>query len=220
MVSPRSPRINVEIVFDFVCPWCYLGINRFSRLRARRCDLTIQPVWRPFLLNPDMPRVGISRTDYATRKFGDEERARRFYAAISDIAAADGLSFDFIRIKRAPNSVDAHRLVHFVTRFGCAEKLVMAIFKAYFSEGADIGQSETLVRLAGSVGIDPNAARQFLASDVAVEHVHADNLYAHRLGINGVPCFIVEGTSAIAGAQEADVLERLVELAASDAAMF
>ena len=220
MVLPRLPRITVEIVFDFVCPWCYLGINRFSRLRARRRDLSLQPIWRPFLLNPDMPRLGMSRIDYATRKFGGEDRARRFYAAISDIAAAEGLPVDFARIRRTPSSVDAHRLVRFATQAARAEDLVLAIFQAYFCAGADIGDTDTLAKVAASVGLDPVAARRFLTSDVAVEQIHADNLHAHRLGINGVPCFVIDGSSAIAGAQEPDVLERLLELASCDATPF
>lgn len=218
MVLPRPARIAVEIVYDFVCPWCYLGVHRFARLRAERRDLAIEPVWRPFLLNPDMPRAGISRTDYAARKFGDEERARRFYAAITDIAATEGLTVDFARIRRTPSSVDAHRLVRFATTIGPVEPLILAIFRAYFEAGVDIGQIESLVRIAGDAGLDPTLTRRFLTSDLAVDQVHADNLHAHRLGINGVPCFVVNGVSAIAGAQEPDVLERLIELAACDAA--
>jgi predicted DsbA family dithiol-disulfide isomerase len=220
MVLPRPVRITVEIVFDFVCPWCYLGVHRFARLRARRRDMTIQPIWRPFLLNPDMPRLGITRTDYAARKFGDEERARRFYAAITDIAAAEGLPIDFSRIRRTPSSIDAHRLVRFAEALGCAETVVLAVFRAYFHDGADIGHIESLVGIAADAGLDPVATRHFLASDQAIEHIHADNLYAHRLGINGVPCFVVDGAAAIAGAQEPDVLERLIELATCDATPF
>lgn len=218
MVLPRPIRISVEIVFDFVCPWCYLGVHRFARLRARRRDLTIQPIWRPFLLNPDMPRVGISRTDYATRKFGDEERARRFYTAITDIAAVEGLSVDFSRIRRTPSSVDAHRLARYAETEGCGEAVILSLFRAYFHDGTDIGHLESLIGLAAAAGLDTALVRRFLLSDQAVDQIHADNLYAHRLGINGVPCFVVNGAAAIAGAQEPDVLERLIELAACDAA--
>jgi predicted DsbA family dithiol-disulfide isomerase len=220
MVLPRPVRIPVEIVFDFVCPWCYLGVHRFARMRLRRRDLAIHPIWRPFLLNPDMPRNGISRTDYAARKFGDEERARRFYAAITDIAAVEGLHVDFARIRRTPSSIDAHRLVRFAEPAGAAEALILAIFHAYFHDGTDIGQTEALVEIAAETELDPAAARSFLMSDQAVDQVHADNLYAHRLGINGVPCFVVDGSAAIAGAQEPDVLERLIELANCDATPF
>lgn len=216
MVLPRQPRIAVEIVFDFVCPWCYLGVHRFQQLRARRQDLPILSLWRPFLLNPDMPRLGISRSDYTARKFGDEERARRFHAAIAAIAAEDGLSLEFPRIERTPSSVDAHRLVRLALEYGPADNLVLAIFRAYFTEGRDIGDLSTLVRIAAACDLPAAMVRQYLAGDRATEQVHADNLHAHSLGINGVPCFVIDGATAIAGAQEPDILERLVELAASE----
>lgn len=228
MVLPRPPRISVEIVFDFVCPWCYLGIHRFVQLRARRRDLSIQPVWRPFLLNPDMPRAalartglagaGLARVDYTARRFGDEERARRFHAAIGEIAETEGLALDFGRIHHASGTVDAHRLVRFAAEAGAAEDLVLAVFRSYFTEGADLGDIGTLVRIAAGIGLDAGGAHRFLAGGGAAAQIHADNLHAHRLGINGVPCFVIEGASAIAGAQEPDVLERLIELAAAGAA--
>ena len=219
MVLPRPPRITVEVVFDFVCPWCYLGIHRLQQLRASRPDLPIAPLWRPFLLNPDMPRPGISRADYTARKFGDEERARRFHAAVATIAAEDGLDLAFPRISRAPSTVDAHRLVRFAHDHGPVEDLVLAIFRAYFTEGRDIGDVATLAALAAAHDLPRDRVASFLAGDRATEQIHADNLFVHRLGINGVPCFIIDGQTAIAGAQEPGILERLVELAASDAAL-
>ncbi len=217
MALPRPPRVTVEIVFDFVCPWCYLGIHRFQRLRQSRPDLPLTPVWRPFLLNPDMPRSGISRADYTARKFGDEDRARRFHAAISSIAAEDGLDLAFPRIARAPSTVDAHRLVRLALERGvAAEGLVLDIFQAYFSAGLDIGNPDALAAIGEANGLRHNETAAFLASDRAIEQIHADNLFVHRLGINGVPCFIIDGQAAIAGAQEPDILERLIELAVAD----
>lgn len=217
MLTPGPASLPVEIVFDFVCPWCYLGIHRLQTLRAKRSDLKLDLLWRPFLLNPDMPRIGISKADYAARKFGGEDRARRLYATIAEVAAGEGLIFDFARIRRTPSSVDAHRLVRFAAGADRADAVVAAIFRAYFQHGADIGQIETLIYIASACGLDPGAARRFLAADEAVEHVHADNLHAHRLGINGVPCFLIDGVHAIAGAQEPEVLERLLDLSAPDA---
>ncbi len=219
MALQRPPRVNVEIVFDFVCPWCYLGIHRFQRLRQSRPDLPIVTAWRPFLLNPDMPRSGISRADYTARKFGDEDRARRFHAAISTIAAEDGLDLAFPRISRAPSTVDAHRLLRFALEHGgSAEGVVLDIFQAYFSAGLDIGNTETLASIGAANGLRQLDVAGFLTSDRAIEQIHADNLFVHKLGINGVPCFIIDGQTAIAGAQEPDILERLIELAVADVA--
>jgi predicted DsbA family dithiol-disulfide isomerase len=213
ILSPLPARLAVQVVHDFVCPWCYLGVQRLSALLERRPDLAVDLIWRPFLLNPDMPRSGMSRTDYMIRKFGAEDRARRLYASIAQLGTTEGIAFNFAAIRRTPSSVDAHRLVRYAARFGVADVLVRRIFRAHFVEGADIGESAVLVQLAAAVGLDPLAAGAFLASEEGVEFVHSENLHAHRLGINGVPCFLIDGEHAIAGAQETEVLERLIDLA-------
>ncbi len=213
VVSPLPPRLAIEIVFDFVCPWCYLGVKRLMRLLDRRRDLAVELVWRPFLLNPDMPRTGMARADYMIRKFGAEDRARRLYASIAELGAAEGIGFNFAAIRRTPSSVDAHRLVKYAGRLGVADALVEAVFKAHFVDGADIGSVPVLLYLARSLGLDDVGAEHFLAAAEGAEFVHAENLHAHRLGINGVPCFLIDGEHAIAGAQESEVLERLIDLA-------
>ena len=217
ILAPLPARLVIEIVYDFVCPWCYLGVKRLSFLLARRQDLGVELVWRPFLLNPDMPRAGMARADYMIRKFGAEDRARRLYASIAELGAAEGIQFNFAAIRRTPNSVDAHRLVRLADRFGAADGLVDRIFNAHFIEGLDIGSHAVLARLASGQGMDAAFAEDFLSSGEGAEFVHAENLHAHRLGINGVPCFVIDGDHAIAGAQESEVLERLIDLASCTA---
>jgi predicted DsbA family dithiol-disulfide isomerase len=213
ILAPLPARLVIEVVFDFVCPWCYLGVRRLSFLLARRQDLDVDLSWRPFLLNPDMPRSGMSRADYMIRKFGAEDRARRLYASIAELGAAEGIEFNFTAIRRTPNSVDAHRLVREAARYGVADRLVQRIFAAHFVEGLDIGSHAILASLAVQQGMDQEEVEAFLSSGEGTEFVHAENLHAHRLGINGVPCFLIDGEHAIAGAQEGEVLERLVDLA-------
>jgi predicted DsbA family dithiol-disulfide isomerase len=210
ILAPLPARLVIEIVYDFVCPWCYLGVKRLSFLLARRQDLGVELVWRPFLLNPDMPRAGMARADYMIRKFGAEDRARRLYASIAELGAAEGILFNFPVIRRTPNSVDAHRLIRHAAKFGAADRLVDI-------DGADIGNHGVLAQLAAGEGMDGAATEAFLASIDGTEFVHAENLHAHRLGINGVPCFLIDGEHAIAGAQESEVLERLIDLASCTA---
>jgi predicted DsbA family dithiol-disulfide isomerase len=217
ILAPLPARLVIEIVYDFVCPWCYLGVKRLSFLLARRQDLGVELVWRPFLLNPDMPRAGMARADYMIRKFGAEDRARRLYASIAELGAAEGILFNFPGIRRTPNSVDAHRLVRYAARFGAADTLVDRIFTAHFIDGLDIGHHAVLARLAAGQGLDSASVEAFLAAADGTEFVHAENLHAHRLGINGVPCFLIDGEHAIAGAQETEVLERLIDLASCTA---
>jgi predicted DsbA family dithiol-disulfide isomerase len=215
---PPLLRLSVEVVHDLVCPWCYLGLRRLQRTLRRRPELTFELTWRPFLLNPDMPRSGMPRTDYVIRKFGGEDRARRLYASITDIGRAEGLQFRFDRIRRTPSSVDAHRLVRWAVSQGRGDGLVEALFAAHFTEGRDIGDIAVLVAIAAANGLDAHSAQAFLLSEADVDAIHAENLRAHRLGINGVPCFVIGGRHAIAGAQEAEVIERLLDIAVVEAA--
>ena len=218
ILAPPRARLGIEVVHDLVCPWCYLGLRRLMRTLRRRPDLLTDIAWRPFLLNPDMPRAGMPRADYVVRKFGGEERARRLYASITEIGRAEGLQFRFDRIRRTPSSVDAHRLVRWAAGYGRGAEVVEALFAAHFTDGRDIGDSRVLADVAVACGLDGDAARGFLAGDAETDAVHAENLRAHRLGINGVPCFVIGGRHAIAGAQEPEVIERLLDVAVVEAA--
>ena len=220
ILVPPKARLGVEIVHDLVCPWCFLGVRRLMRTLRRRPDLLFDLNWRPFLLNPDMPRAGMARPDYVIRKFGGEDRARRLYASIAEIGRGEGILFRFDRIRRTPSSVDAHRLVRFAARFGQADAMVEALFLAHFTDGLDIGDHALLTAIASACGLDAGAARRFLNGNDELDAVHSDNLRAHRLGINGVPCFVISGRHAIAGAQEPEVIERLLDVAAVEAAEF
>jgi len=213
IVAPPRSRLQIEIVFDLVCPWCYLGIRRLRRALAARPDVAADLIWRPFLLNPDIAPGGVPRQDYILRKFGAEDRARRLHASIAELGRPEGIDFQFDRIRRIPASLDAHRLVRLAGREGLADAAVEALFHAYFTDGADIGDLGTLGLVADSIGLPPGPTRRALAAGVESEPVHAENLRAHRLGINGVPCFLLEGRHAIAGAQEPEVLDRLLDVA-------
>jgi len=226
LLSPSRGQLEIEVVFDLVCPWCFLGTRRLRRALARRPDLAAEIRWRPFLLNPDLGAGGLARQDYLARKFGGEERARRLHATMTELGRVEDIAFRFDRIRRVPPSLDAHRLVRFASQHGLADALVDALFTAYFCEGADLGDRETLAGLGASQGLDRRTLLRFLASGLESEAVHAENLRAHRLGINGVPCFVIAGRQglgaghAIAGAQEPEVLERLMDVAVAEAMEF
>ena len=217
VLAPPRISLSLEVVIDLVCPWCYLGTRRLRRTLRRRPDLAVAITWHPFLLNPDMPRAGLSRSEYILRKFGGEERARRLHASIATLGRAEGIAFHFERIRRTPSSIDAHRLVRFAAAAGRADAAVEALFAAHFTDGHDIGDPSVLAAIAAALGLDPARLRRLLASDADVDVIQAENLRAHRIGINGVPCFVVAGRHAIAGAQEPEVLERLLDVAAAEA---
>ena len=224
-LTPLRSGLAIEIVHDFVCPWCYLGVRRLLRALSERhaarsvasspgFDIT----WRPFLLNPDMPRAGMSRFDYVVRKFGGEERARRLYAAVTQLGRGEGVDFRFERVIHVPSSVDAHRLVGWAQRFGRATEIVEALFAAHFSDGRDIGDLATLVAIAvGAGGLDELQTGAYLRSREGADVVHGENLRAHRLGISGVPCFVIGERMAVSGAQEPEVFHRLLDIATIEA---
>lgn len=216
ILAPPRARLEVEVVFDLVCPWCYLGVRRLRRALRARPDILAEIIWRPFLLNPDMPAGGLPRQEFLARKFGGEERARRLHATIAELGRAEGINFRFDKILRMPSSLDAHRLVRFAIRDGLGDAMVEALFHAHFCAGADLGHHETLIRIAATIGLDPGLVAHFLQSGAETDAVHAENLRAHRLGINGVPCFLVAGRHAIAGAQEPEVLEKLLDVALAE----
>ncbi len=216
-LAPPCGRPAIEVVHDFVCPWCYLGVRRLLRALATRPGRPFEIDWRPFLLNPDIPRLGLSRADYVVRKFGGEDRARRLYASVTELGLQDGVAFRFDRMTHVPSSVDAHRLAGWAARSGIANEVVEALFAAQFTEGLDIGDHAVLAAIAAAAGLDEAEALAFLRSREGADLVHAENLRAHRRGISGVPCFVFPGRLAVSGAQETEVFQRLLDVAALEA---
>lgn len=217
-VALRPPgRLPAELVFDLVCPWCFIGMHRLDRALARRPDVRLDLGFRPFLLNPEMPRGGLPRSEYLARKYGGEERARRLHAVITEVARQEGLGLRLDLIARTPASLDAHRLVRFAARHGLAREAVEALFRAYFQEGRDIGDPSELSAIGAAIGLPAAATARFLAGSEEADAVAADNLRAHRMGINGVPCLVLAGRHAISGAQEAEVISRLLDVAILEA---
>ena len=206
----------IEIISDVVCPWCHIGRRRLQRALAMRPDMTYRILWRVFQLNPEMPAQGIDRQAYLTAKFGGAMHAGRIYDAITKAGAAEGIEFRFDRIRRTPNSQNAHRLSRFAARFGAQDMMIDRLFKAYFEEGQDIGRVEVLADLAASIGLDRIAAADFLCSNAEREAVLAEDRSARRLGINGVPCFIIDGKYALSGAQEPEFFLPLFDLGRQD----
>lgn len=199
----------IDIVSDAICPWCYIGKRRLEKalLLAPQDDLKIG--WRPFQLNPEMPREGMDRKDYLRAKFGDASGGKR-YDAIIESGKAEGIDFQFDRIKRTPNTILAHRLIRFAARSDKQDALVEALFVAYFTEGKDIGDPEILASVASSVGVD---AAQYLAGSEDDETIRQEDAFARQIGIQGVPCFIIDRQYAVSGAQPAEAFLEIFELA-------
>ena len=213
--------VAIDVVSDVVCPWCYIGKRKLetalSELAAR--DAAQPSVrWHPFQLNPDIPAEGIPRSAYLRAKFGGEGRAADIYARVKAVGAEVGIAFDFDRIQIQPNTLAAHRLIAWAQERGDAKltnDLVEKVFEAYFIEGRAIGDAEVLVAIASEAGLDSDAARAMLSSAEGLEAVSAEDREARSVGINGVPFFIFNGTTAVSGAHEPKTLLEAIAKAQS-----
>jgi predicted DsbA family dithiol-disulfide isomerase len=204
--------MHIDIVSDVICPWCYIGKKRLERALAERTEIPVSTSWRAFQLNPDMPPEGMERSAYLAAKFGGQGHAQRIYGAITAAGAAEGIPFAFDRIRRTPNTVDAHRLIRFASRSGRGGETVEALFRAYFTEGRDIGDRAVLAEIAQETGFERGEVFLYLAGNDGRDETQAEDRAARRLGINAVPCFILEGGYAISGAQEPECFFPLFDL--------
>ena len=204
--------LTIDVVSDVVCPWCYIGKRRLeaalAKLRESDPELPVEVRWHPFQLNPDMPREGMPRREYLERKFGGPDRAREIYARVSAAGRSVDIPFAFDAIERQPNTLAAHRLVAWAQsrREGDPDKLVEALFRAYFVDGRYVGDRDELVALAADAGYDADDARRFLESDELADVVAEADRRSRQMGISGVPFFIFGGKTALSGAQEPAVL--------------
>jgi predicted DsbA family dithiol-disulfide isomerase len=210
---------RLEIISDPVCPWCYIGATHLFRALAARPEHPFAIRWRPYQLNPDMPEGGMDRKDYLAVKFGGAERAAKVYARVEAAAAEAGLEIDFGRIGRAPNTLDAHRVIHWAEAEGVQTKVKMALFARYFDRGEDLGDHAVLAGAAAEAGMDGAMVARLLAGDADRAEVKAEADAAPAVGVTGVPTFLIGGRYVVTGAQPAELWERVIdELAAASAA--
>ncbi|MDP6787963.1 MAG: DsbA family oxidoreductase [Rhodospirillales bacterium] len=205
--------MHIDVIYDTVCPWCYIGKRRLEQALRLRPHVKATTRWRPFLLNPAMPPEGIDRTAYLINKFGSEARVRRTYGAIAEAGQSVEIDFAFERIGHTPNSVNSHRLVHFADNHHKADAAVEALFLTYFVNGQNIGNIDVLLKIGKNLGLDADALGTYLDGETDVAMVHDENARAHRMGVNGVPSFIFAGEYAISGAQTPDILARVLDAA-------
>lgn len=194
--------MRIDVVSDVICPWCFIGKRRLERALAQRPEIAVELTWRPFQLNPDMPAEGMPRDAYLAAKFGGSAHADRIYATVTEAGSTVDIPFAFDRIRRTPNTRDAHRLIRYASAAGQADAIVEALFCAYFLDGRDIGDHATLAEIAEESGLNGAQVGAWLDTPADVEDVIAEDRSARRLGINAVPCFIFDRQYAISGAQE------------------
>jgi predicted DsbA family dithiol-disulfide isomerase len=209
--TPEAP-LTIDVVSDAVCPWCFVGKRRLEAALGELGDLPVEVRWRPFQLDPTIPRDGMSRADYLARKFGPD-RVKAMNERLAGVGAEAGIPFAFDRIARSPNTLDAHRLIRWAQASGRQTDIVERLFRAYFVNGEDIGDRDTLARVAGECGLDRDAIRARLDSGDDEDAVREEIAVAQRIGVTGVPFFILDGKFGVAGAQPPEALVAAVRQA-------
>lgn len=213
MNTPKT--VTVEIVSDAICPWCWIGKRHLESAAGILGDqVTIETVWKPFELNPEMPESGVERSEYRRRKFGSLEVSGRLDAQVAEKGRAAGLNFRHDLMEWTPNTVDCHRLIRFAGNEGKQDALVEALFHAYFAEGRNIGDHAVMADIAESVGLDRRRVETMLASGEGADEVHEELNRARQTGISGVPTFMIAGQPICSGAAPPEMLARAIAAAA------
>lgn len=208
-------QLSIDMVSDVVCPWCYVGKRNLEKAIALKPDISVTLRFRPYLLNPWVPREGMSREDYLVTKFGSVERYNANSQRLIDIAAAAGLDYARDKIKRQPNTIDCHRLIAWASD---PAQMKQRLMQLYFSEGRDLTDREVLVKAAAECGMDADDVRRRLATEEDVARIEAEARSASEAGIQGVPFFIFGNVLAVNGAHPPEHLARAIEQAADEVA--
>jgi len=208
--------LPIDVVSDVVCPWCYIGKRFLEKAIALKPEIPVEVRFRPYFLNPWVPREGISRDEYLITKFGSVERYNANSQRILDAAAYAGLDYARDKIKRQPNTLDCHRLIRWAGDNAAAMK--QRLMELYFSEGGDLTSRDVLVQAAIDCGLDGDEVQGKLATEEDAAEVEAEANSAKDAGIDGVPCFIFGGIIGVSGAHPPDSLAQAIERAAQEVA--
>jgi predicted DsbA family dithiol-disulfide isomerase len=210
----KIDAMQIEIVSDTVCPWCFIGKRRLERAMALRSGVAFNLNWRPYRLDPTIPKEGVDRRTYLKAKFGDGQRTQSMGDVIRAEGSGEGISFAFEKIERSPNTLDSHRLIRWAASAGVQDEIVERLFRAYFLEGRDIGDRNVLLDIAREGGMDVEIVTGLLAGDADAGLIEREDRLAHEMGISGVPTFIFENRFMMSGAREPEVLVRVIDKAA------
>ena len=205
-----TQTIKLDIMSDPICPWCYIGKAHLDRALESEPDHPFAIEWHPFQLNPDMPAEGMDRRAYLEGKFGGKEGAVRAYAPVVEHAEKAGLKINFEAMQRTPNTLNAHRLIHWAGIEGRQTAAVSALFTAYFVDARDIGDAEVLADIADGIEMDASVVTRLLATDEDMEDIRKRDAHSREMGINSVPTFIVGGRHAVPGAQPPELWKKVL----------
>lgn len=205
----KKTEIQIEVVSDVVCPWCYIGKRRMEKAVDQLKDqYDFKITFSPFELNPDMPPEGSDQKAYLSKKFGGEERYNQIIQQVSQLAATEGLNFDYSKQAVSPNTRDAHRIIWYAKQEGKQPAVKEAFLKAYFENGIDLSKKENLIQIAGDAGLSTEKVKSLLESAEGLKEVERSEQMSHQRGISGVPYYIINNKYGVSGAQPSDIFVR------------
>jgi predicted DsbA family dithiol-disulfide isomerase len=196
---------SISIYSDLICSWCYIGKRRMEEaLRRLPADVQVLSSWHPFQLNPDLPREGLNRKLYRSKKFGSWEKSQAMDAQVAAAGKSVGIEFRYDLQTHTPNTFDSHRLVWLAGASGVQDAVVEALFRAYFCEGANFSGRQKLIKIGMSAGMDKAKLERSLASEESAIAIREDEQRGRMLGISGVPFYLINETVSFSGAQPAE----------------
>lgn len=204
----ENRSLSIDVISDVMCPWCFIGQKNLERALEQVSDIDVAIHWRPYQLDPTLPPEGKDRQTYLEEKFGSRERAQALYDRVREAGRDAGIDFKFDRIEKSPNTLDAHRVIRWAASAGegVQDKLVRRLFELYFLEGANIGSHAVLIQAARESGMDSAVVETLLPTEADLQEVSQEVGTAQKMGVTGVPCFLLEGKYALMGAQPPEAL--------------
>lgn len=209
--------VNVDLVLDPVCPWCWLGHRYWKAAQELVPEIAVETVLRPFQLDDAIPKEGVPYQAYMKARIGEDAQGRfkAMRAHLEEAGPKAGIVFNFDEITTRPNTMDAHRLIRWAQGQGQGEAAAEAIFKAYFEERRDIGAADELVTIAGAIGLEGDVVRDLLSSNRDMAEIEREERFFRSLGVAGVPCFIFNGAFAVSGAEAPETLADAIRKAST-----
>jgi predicted DsbA family dithiol-disulfide isomerase len=216
--ATQVETIEIDVISDVMCPWCYIGKRRLEKALAMVPDVAVDVRWRPFQLDNTIPETGMDRQEYLSNKFGSAEQAAQVYGPVRAAGADEKIPFDFEKIKVSPNTLNAHRLIRWAMAEGVQDTVVERLFQLYFIEGANLTDNAVLVDAAETAGLERAVVERLLAGDADITETQAEIAQAQHMGVTGVPAFIIGNRYVVMGAREPEAIAQAIAQVAQERA--
>ena len=210
MTTEPADIIEIDVISDVMCPWCYIGKRRLEKALAMGPDVPVDIRWRPYQLDNTIPETGMDRKEYLRNKFGSDEQAAQVYGPVRAAGKDEEIPFEFDKITISPNTLNAHRIIRWAMAEGVQDAAVERLFQLYFIEGANLTDKQVLIAAAVEAGLERAVVERLLESDADLEETRAEISQAQQMGVTGVPAFIIGSRYAIMGAREPEVIAQAI----------